>query len=424
MTTKRANISLFYGDYREGETPHTWLRNFELETTMSGFDEPKKMDVFRICMIPGEESGDWWEEMRTRINRTKWEEVRRAFETKWPAPKKSGHERDMKRYELVGLRIGPEEVGEMVEYRGRTVPTHHAFAEKTLALASTIGDTSGLLIEEVRRNLPDAIRKLIANESYANWQEFHDSLLAIRTPALAEAKNDANIIRQLTEAIRNGETQQISTLSTHPMNAWRTPLPRGTQPPTQTPTTPIATNRQVPYTPATRMTTAATPTPQRNLLRTPSRQDTTPTQFNSPTNPFITPARSLPQNDTPQPMYNASLYDIWRPYPSSQAGQAAYERTVNEWRKLYAGSRATTDNPFPLRPGSAYLDSRECFQCGLRGHLSRDCAEPQERRVPAEEREWRADYATLRNQQRQQQRAPMVANISEIEQGNGEEPPA
>jgi hypothetical protein len=30
----------------------------------------------------------------------------------------------------------------------------------------------------------------------------------------------------------------------------------------------------------------------------------------------------------------------------------------------------------------------------------------------------------MRNQQRQQQRAPMVANISEIEQGNEEEPPA
>jgi hypothetical protein len=123
MATKRANLSLFYGDYREGETPHTWLRNFELETTMLGFDEPKKIEVFRICMIPGEESGDWWEEVRTRINRTKWEEVRRAFETKWPAPKKSGQEREMKRYELVGLRIRPEEVGEMVEYRGRTVPT-------------------------------------------------------------------------------------------------------------------------------------------------------------------------------------------------------------------------------------------------------------------------------------------------------------
>jgi hypothetical protein len=88
MTMKRANLSLFYGDYRGGETPHTWLRNFKLKTAMSGFDEPKKMEVLRTRMIPGKESGDWWEEVRTRINRTKWEEVRRAFKTKWPAPKK------------------------------------------------------------------------------------------------------------------------------------------------------------------------------------------------------------------------------------------------------------------------------------------------------------------------------------------------
>ena len=107
--------------------------------------------------------------MRNRIDRTKWGEVRRAFEAKWLAPKRNANEQEMKRYELAKLRIKPEEVGETVEYRGRKVPTHHAFAGKALTLGTTIGNTSGLLIDEVCKNLPDAIRKLIVNETYVNW---------------------------------------------------------------------------------------------------------------------------------------------------------------------------------------------------------------------------------------------------------------
>jgi hypothetical protein len=142
----------------------------------------------------------------------------------------------------------------------------------------------------------------------------------------------------------------------------------------------------------------------------------------SPTNPFLTPIRNQTQGDVSQPMYNTSLYDIWRPFPSSQAGQAAYQRTVAEWKKKYKGTRATLENPFPLRPGGSYLDARECFQCGLRGHLSKECQEPPEKQVPPEEREWRADYATIRNQQRQSQRTTMIAHMEEEGQGNGMEP--
>ncbi|KAF8492471.1 hypothetical protein JB92DRAFT_3237561 [Gautieria morchelliformis] len=362
--TKKKSISRFYRDYRDGEVPHAWLQTFKLEAMMAGYDEGMRIEVLGICMMPAEESGDWWEEMRTKINRTKWGEVKRVFEMKWPIPKKSGNEREQKRYELAGLRIKAEEVGETVEYRGRTIPTHHAFAEQTLMLVMAIGETSGLLIDEVRRNIPDVICKLIANESYANWQEFHDSMPAIRMSALAEAKRDTDIIQQITDAIRSKDEQVHLRPGPHTTSMWHTQ--RTTITPTQAPATPSAT-----------------------------RQNATLNLFHSPTNPFVTPTCAQGQSDAPQLMYNASLYDIWRPYLSSQAGQAAYERMVTEWCRQYAGSKATIENPFPLRPGGPYLDSRECFQCGLRGHLARDCRETSDCQVPAEEREWRACYWIL-----------------------------
>ncbi|KAF8521492.1 hypothetical protein JB92DRAFT_3111117 [Gautieria morchelliformis] len=207
----------------------------------------------------------------------------------------------------MGLRIKVEEVGEMVEYRTRTVPTHHAFVEKTLTLAMAIGDTSGLLIDEVRRNLPDTIRKLITNESYANWQEFHDSMLAIRMPALAEAKRDVDIIQQITEAIRSKDEQTHLRPGPHMTSTWHTQ--RATTTPAQVPTTPNAA-RQIAQTPGTRVTTRDMPTRQTNLPGTPTRQTTTLNPFHSPTNPFMTPTHTQGQNDAPQPMYNTLLYDI------------------------------------------------------------------------------------------------------------------
>ncbi|KAF8468740.1 hypothetical protein JB92DRAFT_2838519 [Gautieria morchelliformis] len=308
--TKKTNISLFYGDYREGEVPHAWLRNFELEATMAGFDEAKRIEVFGICMMPAEESGDWWEEMRTKINRTKWGEVKQVFEMKWSVPKKTGNEREQKRYELAGVRIKAEEVGETVEYRGRTVPTHHAFAEKTLTLAMAIGDTPGLLIDEVCRNLPDAIRKLITNESYANWQEFHDSMLAIRMPALAEAKRDADIIQQITDAIRSKDEQAHLRPGPHMTSMWHTQ--RATTTPAQAPATP-STARQVAHTPGTWMTTTDTQAQQPNLPRTPTRQNATLNPFHSPTNPYMTPTCTQGQNDAPQPMWAKQHTKEWSP---------------------------------------------------------------------------------------------------------------
>ncbi|KAF8488391.1 hypothetical protein JB92DRAFT_3016748 [Gautieria morchelliformis] len=135
----------------------------------------------------------------------------------------------------------------------------------------------------------------------------------------------------------------------------------------------------------------------------------------------MTPTRNQTQGDVAQPTYNISLYDIWRPFPALLAGQAAYEKAITEWKKQFEGTRAMLENPLPLRPGGSYLDGLECFQCRLKGHLSRDCQEPPERRVPPEEREWRADYAAIRNQQRQTQRPTMIAHVEEG-QGNGVEP--
>jgi hypothetical protein len=106
------------------------------------------------------------------------------------------------------------------------------------------------------------------------------------------------------------------------------------------------------------------------------------------------------------------------------AGQTAYAKAVEEWWRKHGGSRPTIGNPFPLRPGSSFLDSRECYQCGMKGHISRKCPEPEEKCLPAEERAWRADYAAMMVAQCTGGKEAQVAAIEDVieEEGNEEEP--
>ncbi|KAF8496608.1 hypothetical protein JB92DRAFT_3126050 [Gautieria morchelliformis] len=140
---------------------------------MVGYDEARKIELFTPLMTLDEEAGDWWEGL-----------------------KKMGNERDIKKFQPTELELKAEDIGTMVEHRGGKVPAHHAFTEEALALGTAIGDASGLLIDDVRRRLPDAIRRLIANETYRNWEKFYDSLLVICMMALMEAKRDADIMTQ------------------------------------------------------------------------------------------------------------------------------------------------------------------------------------------------------------------------------------
>jgi hypothetical protein len=58
----------------------------------------------------------------------------------------------------------------------------------------------------------------------------------------------------------------------------------------------------------------------------------------------------------------------------------------------------------------------------MKGHISRECPEPEEKRLPAEERAWRADYAAMMVAQRSAERDAQIAAIEEVQgEGNGEE---
>jgi hypothetical protein len=356
--------------------------------------------------------------------------VEAAFETKWPTPKKNAHEKAQTRYELATLRLTPEEVGTTVEFRGKTVPAHVAYAGKALTLAQSIEDPTGLLVEDARRTLPNTVRKLIANETYATWQEFHDSLTAIRIPALEEATRETEMgerLERIEQALSCGTHTPITQRAQQFYGGgWQNP---------NTPTTPKTQTPTSPRTPATPQTPYASP-PTRPGWQTQSRPIHTPGNIFFPQTAPSTPG-------TPPPAGTRTLqsgqttfenHNLWQPFARNAAGAAAYQRAIGEWRRRFGTARPSIQNPYPLKPGGANLASGECFVCGKKEpgkeHIARDCRATEEEKIPEEERFWRVAYTSHmtrqkiaeRNQAEQQAAIGMVEEEKGGDPGNGEGP--
>ena len=128
-----------------------------------------------------------------------------------------------------------------------------------------------------------------------------------------------------------------------------------------------------------------------------SRQPSIPTATNNNTNPFTNPGsgqgnlRFPPPTTAPQytsnrpmqPNFNTrppptaeqkaelrALINSMPHHPDTQAGRQAHQAQQAEWVRNHGfGTRVTEKMPYPLRPGTASVNSGECFTCGQVGHL-------------------------------------------------------
>lgn len=61
-------------------------------------------------------------------------------------------------------------------------------------------------------------------------------------------------------------------------------------------------------------------------------------------------------------------------HPDTPNRRIAYKEQMKQWFvKNGPDGRVNESTPFPLRPGSAMICSRECFKCGAHRHMAADC---------------------------------------------------
>ena len=87
-------------------------------------------------------------------------------------------------------------------------------------------------------------------------------------------------------------------------------------------------------------------------------------------------------------------------HPDTQAGRLAHQAQQAEWVKTFGyGTKVTEKTPYPLRPGTAPVNSGECFTCGHAGHLGvrtgETCEALGHRVLHPNEQQWRVICARI-----------------------------
>jgi hypothetical protein len=406
--TPATDDKLFRGDYSAGEKPHIWFRRLE-----GRFDEDTKLATklyrFEKSLEPGRPAEIWYHNL-TVPQKADWNDFYKTFSLKWPLPAivESSREEILEKLEQTKLDI--EDVGVMIERDGDRVYSHVVWAEQVRALIDRLDDDKGHLIPQVRRGLPLTIR-LILPLNLNTWSSFLTAVSSISMDRLADQRENSEVIRDdILQTMGMGTQQQnvnslsmrLATTNFYPSTRPTPPFsPKAPIPQTNftasSPTTP-GTPRQT-HTSTRQWNTPSTPTNQRfnQPLNTPSSSFFSTNTTLHPSSIFSGSKPPMPQT----PSSNRSQItnqDLARKaiaasstFLNTPEGQSNYMTALQAWEAVYPPAREAdfTTAPYPLSPGTAPLGSRECYSCGIYGHITRD-HDPAIPVVNVREQRWRA----------------------------------
>jgi len=243
------------------------------------------------------------------------------------------------------------------------------------------------LIPQVRMQLPLPVHLALPNTlAPITWDTFLQSIMSLPTDHIRDQQEaisrtqqppsptatitsrfqtQANIsYRQPPPAYYNRATPNIPTVNA-PTPA--TPTTRGRETPPHMP----YTNRLPPQTPQNRFNpnTLNPFLTNENTLRPNSMFGTK----NIPQTPMTPSPRRTPVPDSAELARRAQATELM--YANTPEGLAMYNAGLAAWLALYGQNRKPdfTTLPYPLRPGTAGLGKRECFRCGLLGHIGKEC---------------------------------------------------
>ena len=78
-------------------------------------------------------------------------------------------------------------------------------------------------------------------------------------------------------------------------------------------------------------------------------------------------------------------------HPATDAGRAAHKAQQLAWAVQHGANGWVTEmTPYPLHPGTAPINSGECFNCSIVGHIRSRCTVPLDKRLHRNEQVWRA----------------------------------
>ncbi|KAG6838971.1 hypothetical protein C0991_006930 [Blastosporella zonata] len=349
--------TLFWGDNAHNENAQDFFKSFNY--AMGSKDNAHKRRQFMYCLHSGGAAEVWYTGL-PEDTKANWSLVEAAFNARWPPVKIAAKLTEEFEGELLGCVLLEEVLGLKECVADREVWSHIAWADRIGILAAG-ADILGskTYIGQVKKTLPGVVRDKLA-DSYANWTAFLDDVRGIDIEYIKGKAEDA---RKLLETV---------ALHVHQMD---------------------------------RTTTAAATAPGRrfaNITNEVSPANTTVYNRGRPPTSSNTNANINANTNTKGPGRVVTAadraafkgqYNLLPHHPPTDAGRLAHQAQQKAWFDANPSGIVTEMTPYPLRPGTAAVNSSECFKCGLFGHISGYCTTT--RPLLPNEQRWRAICANM-----------------------------
>jgi hypothetical protein len=371
MSESKGSIG-WTGEGDDQLSPGQFLREIDNKIDERNFtSESRKVNCMRNNIAYGSPADDWFGRLTVNEKNT-YEHLTEAFEKEWPliaTVKESKAERIRALKEWV---LKPEELGKKVDSTGGTqVWSHIRWANGLASRVRDAEDRSAFLLSEVFDALPEPVRDLVRKEPRTTYDELATAVRSLDTKDLKDAAAKYN---------RDEETARLARLQASPTKVLRDALsathiqtPQQYQNPQ--PNIYVAPTQANPFTngggrgnlfTAGRGTTLS---PFRGSgpgalgMGRGSHSSAPPARSQAPVNRSI---RDRPPAERYQDIIQFTLPLL----PNTEAGIAAYRAQITEWHRANPHIKPDEQHPYPLTPGSVPVGSRECWGCGLPGHMS------------------------------------------------------
>ncbi|KAF8198660.1 hypothetical protein K438DRAFT_1966628 [Mycena galopus ATCC 62051] len=361
---------MFYGDGRAGDwNPQDYLKKIKrLWLLRAGVSEADKVECFALLLASTGTAEKWFEGLDAAKTAT-WAALEAEFNRKWPKEvlvEKSAQEMSD---EMMGLEMREDEMGKKIDVDGTLVYGHVRWTKQMRLICEK--DTAGLLIPQVRRKLPQAMRNMVSS-AYTDWSLFLKAIADVSVPDLLEQVEKEERLRKFDVALQSPTAPIRTAMAKVAINAAPSPYR------IQSPGAPVV--RRVPAAAANPFVSNA-PIHPANLFA-PGR---TPGNY-----PPSTPSAQVPVGERFAIMQrNLPIHQ-----PNTAPGLTAYTQQITTYNARHGeGALPNECRPYPLTPGTESLDSGACYTCAQRGHIAKDrdgnvtCPNPTA--IPELERRWR-----------------------------------
>lgn len=343
-------VTPFKGD-KEDESPEDFLRAFYRR--MGDKPDDTKKAQFPYYLQAYSVADEWYDDL-TANEKKSWTDIEAAFRKRWPKKKQVKKTEEEYEDEIVGKILTTEELGKKEKIEGMEVYSHIAWADKlaTIVKSAKLEKTT-THIRQVRRNLPEILGDKVGT-GHADWTAFLQAIRDVDVDYIRDRVARRNKELEGSRAVdRRLRMLEVSKSPTAPLRQQLSSVVISNQPPGPNVN---AANIGDPFTNAGggqgNLRFAANPAIPRS------------------TRP---PSTNLGPRPPPTPEQQAEIRTLLAKFPhhpDTQAGRLAHQAQQAEWVKTYGyGTRVTEKTPYPLRPGTAPVNSGECFTCGQQGHV-------------------------------------------------------